>query len=179
MKDEAVHESTGSALRKVRLFISTGEVSGDLQGAMLVEALQRQAKARGMELEIAALGGELMAQAGAKLLGNTSGIGSIGLWEAVPFILPTLWLQRQAKAYLRSNPPDLVVLIDHMGPNVVIGKYLRRQFPQVPVVYYIAPQEWVWSLGPSHTANILYVTDRFIAIFPEEARYFRESEARQ
>jgi lipid-A-disaccharide synthase len=31
----------------IRLFISTGEVSGDLQGSLLVQALQRQAAKRG------------------------------------------------------------------------------------------------------------------------------------
>ena len=36
----------------VRVLISTGEVSGDLQGSLLVEALHRQAAARGIPLEL-------------------------------------------------------------------------------------------------------------------------------
>ena len=51
----------------MRIFISTGEVSGDLQGAMLTEALRNQAIAKKIDLEIFALGGDRMAAAGAKI----------------------------------------------------------------------------------------------------------------
>ncbi|MGI0485692.1 lipid-A-disaccharide synthase [Pantanalinema rosaneae CENA516] len=156
-----------------RIFISTGEVSGDLQGALLVEALQRQAQHQGLPLEILALGGDRMAAAGAKLLGNTSAIGSIGILESLPFVLPTLQVQRQAQRYLKQSPPDLVVLIDYMGPNVGWCNYLVKHLPHVPIVYFIAPQEWVWALNSANTDRIVRATRRILAIFPEEAKYFQ------
>lgn len=155
-----------------RIFISTGEVSGDLQGALLVEALHRQAQQQGLALEILALGGDRMAAAGATLLGNTRSIGSIGILESLPFVLPTLQVQRQAKRYLKQHPPDLVVLIDYMGPNVGWCNYLVKHLPQVPIVYFIAPQEWVWALNSYNTDRIVRATQHILAIFPEEARYF-------
>lgn len=164
-------------MTKKTIFISTGEVSGDLQGAMLIDALKRQAMHQGLDLNIVALGGEKMALSGATVLGNTTGIGSVGLLESLPFVLPTLTIQRRAKQYLKHNPPDLVVLIDYMGPNLGIGKFIQRQLPQVPVVYYIAPQEWVWSLSPRDTSTIVEMTNKLLAIFPEEARYFEEKGA--
>ncbi|NES21141.1 MAG: lipid-A-disaccharide synthase, partial [Symploca sp. SIO3E6] len=163
-----------------RIFISTGEVSGDLQGALLIEALKRQAAKVGLELEIVALGGGKMAKAGAQLLSDTTGIGSIGLLESLPFVLPTLAIQRRAKQYLRQNPPDVVVLIDYMGPNLNLGNFIHHQLPQVPIVYYIAPQSWVWSaayLVSQDTATIVKITDQLLAIFPEEARFFAKKGA--
>lgn len=160
--------------KKKTIFISTGEVSGDLQGALLIEALKRQAKEDGLELEIVALGGDRMAKAGATLLGDTTAIGSIGILESVPYLLPTWQIQRRAKQYLQHYPPDLVVLIDYMTPNLGIGSYLQRYLPKIPIVYYIAPQEWVWSLGSRKTDLIVSMTRRLLAIFPEEARYFKE-----
>jgi lipid-A-disaccharide synthase len=133
-----------------------------------------------LDLEIVALGGEKMAKAGATLLGNTTGIGSVGLLESLPFVMPTLEIQRRAKQYLRQHPPDLVVLIDYMGPNLSIGSFIRRQLPQVPVVYYIAPQDWVWSarsIVPRDTMTIVEMTDQLLAVFPEEARYFEKKGA--
>ncbi|MDC0833703.1 lipid-A-disaccharide synthase [Leptolyngbya valderiana BDU 20041] len=155
-----------------RIFISTGEVSGDLQGSLLVDALFRQAERADLELDIVALGGDRMAEAGAKLLAKTSEIGSVGLLESLPFVFPTLQIQKRAIAELTARPPDLVVLIDYMGPNLSIGKVLKRRFPQVPVVYYIAPQTWVWSPSDRDALRLVETSDRLLAIFPEEARYF-------
>lgn len=165
---------TPPATRQRRLFISTGEVSGDLQGSLLTAALHRQAALAGMELEILALGGDRMAAAGAHLLGNTSAIGSVGILESLPYVLPTLWMQRRVRQYLRQHPPDLVVMIDYIGPNLGIGNFVRQQLPRVPLIYYIAPQEWVWSLNSSNTSQIVAMTDRIVAIFPGEASYYRE-----
>jgi len=57
-----------------------------------------------------------------------------------------------------------------MGPTV--GSYIRRQMPQVPMVYY-APQMWVWWSNRRDIARIVEITDKLLAVFPEEARYFR------
>ncbi|WP_275575015.1 hypothetical protein [Neosynechococcus sphagnicola] len=54
-------------------------------------------------------------------------------------MLPTLTVQRQAKRYLRQYSPDVIVLIDYMGPNLGIGWFARQHYPQVPIVYYIDP----------------------------------------
>lgn len=162
----------------MRIFISTGEVSGDLQGALLIKALQNQAQALGLNLDIVALGGEKMAAAGATILGDTSGIGSMGIIEALPYFIPTIQVQKRAIAYLQKNPPDIIVLIDYMTPNIGIGSYMNEHFPDVPVVYYIAPQEWVWSMSLERTKKIVSFTDKLLAIFPEEARYYQEKGAK-
>jgi lipid-A-disaccharide synthase len=165
--------NSGTSSPTRRIFISTGEVSGDLQGSLLVEALYQVAAERGIDLEIYALGGERMAQAGAKLLGDTTAIGSVGVFEAIPYILPTLQLQKRIRADLLNYSPDLAVLIDYMNPNLKIGRDLHRYFPRVPVVYYIAPQQWVWAFSQKDTKQIVANSDRMLAIFQDEADYFR------
>jgi lipid-A-disaccharide synthase len=157
----------------LRLLVSTGEVSGDLQGSLLVAALQREARRRGLALEIVALGGERMQRAGAQLLANTMRMGAIGLWEAIPFVLPTLRLQRRLRRWFAQQVPDGVVLIDYMGPNVSLGLSIKRRFPQVPITYYIAPQEWAFKFGSEGRTNLIRFTNQILAIFQEEARYYR------
>ncbi len=158
----------------MRIFISTGEVSGDLQGGMLVEALHRQAKIMGIDLEIMALGGAKMEAAGAKLIANTTTIGSIGLFESVPFLLPTWQIQQLAKQYLQTNPPDLVVLMDYVGPNLAIGSYIHEKLPNLPIIWYIGPQYWVWTPLKQNVEKLVEITDKLLAIFPQEAKFFRE-----
>ncbi len=158
----------------MQIFISTGEVSGDLQGAMLVDSLKNQAINQGIDLKIQALGGDLMEKAGAKLLANTAAIGSVGLSESLRFILPTWKIQQLVKTYLQQNSVDLLILIDYMGPNLAIADYVHQQFPQIPIIYYIAPQAWIWSPIAKDTQKIVNFTDKLLAIFPEEAKFFQQ-----
>jgi len=157
-----------------RLLISTGEVSGDLQGSLLVQALRRRAQARGITLEVVVLGGPRMERAGATLLADTAPMGAIGLWEALPLVLPILQLQRRVDRWLRQSPPDGVVMIDYMGANVSLGRKLRHRDPNLPILYYIAPQEWAFRLGDGGTTRLLEFTDMILAVFPEEARFYKE-----
>jgi lipid-A-disaccharide synthase len=157
--------------RKLRLFISTGEVSGDLQGSLLIQALFSRAVQLGIELEILALGGDRMAAAGARLLGNTRSFGAIGLFEALPFIQPLFSLRQSVGAVLQENPPDLVVLIDYPGFNIGLAQQIKRQF-SCPIVYYIAPQEWAWAFSSHTTKAIVERVDEILAIFPQEAEYY-------
>ncbi|MBL6803258.1 MAG: lipid-A-disaccharide synthase [Cyanobacteria bacterium] len=156
----------------VRLLISTGEVSGDLQGSLLIQALHREAEQRDLPLELLALGGRRMEAAGAELLADTAPMGAIGLWEAVPLILPTLQLQARVDRLLDQRPLDGVVLIDYVGANVRLGGKLRSKHPSLPITYYIAPQEWAWRFGDGSTTRLLDFTDRILAIFPAEAEFY-------
>ena len=156
----------------MKLLISTGEVSGDLQGSLLIKALKDNAEKRKIKLEIIALGGERMEEAGAKLISNTSSIGAIGFLEALPYILPTLNAQSKIDNYLSFSPPNAVVLIDYMGPNIRLGLKVKKKFPDIPIIYYIAPQEWAWRLGDSGTTDLINFTDKILAIFEEEAKFY-------
>jgi len=162
--------------KPVNIFIHTGEVSGDLQGGSLVRALRKQAQKRGIELTITAVGGQQMTDAGAKVIVNTVRLSAIGLLEALPYYLKGRKLQQQVNQYLLDHPPDLMVLLDYMGPNIPVGKFIRKELPETPIVYYIAPQQWVFSTKQD-TQNILDVTDKLLAIFPEEATYYQQAGA--
>ena len=158
----------------MKLLISTGEVSGDLQGSLLIKSLMTNAEKRKIKLEIIALGGERMREAGAKLISNTSSIGAIGFLEALPYILPTLNAQSKIDNYLSSSPPDAVVLIDYMGPNIRLGLKVKKNFSNIPIIYYIAPQEWAWRLGDSGTTDLISFTDKILAIFKQEAEFYSD-----
>ncbi len=157
---------------RFHLLISAGEVSGDLQGSLLIQALHHEAAERHWSLDITALGGERMAAAGATLLANTTRIGAIGLFESLPYVRSTLAIQKQIRAFLKTVPPDLTVLIDYPGANIPLAGYLKQTYSRSPIIYYIAPQEWVWAFGKGTTRQIVERTDQILAIFPEEAEYY-------
>jgi lipid-A-disaccharide synthase len=151
--------------------MSTGEVSGDLQGGLLIHALQSAALQQEWSLTIDALGGPRMEAAGARLLANTASLGAIGFFESLPYVHRALKIQKQVRRYLQSTPPDLTVLIDYPGVNVPLSRDLKR-LNSGPIIYYIAPQEWAWSFGKGTTRQIVDNTDHILSIFPQEAEYY-------
>ena len=155
-----------------RIFLCTGEVSGDLQASHLVRALLRLRP----DLEIVAVGGDRLAAAGARLLHHSTAISSVGILESLPFIAPTLLLHRKIRSYLVQHPPDLAILVDYVGVNYRMGMWLNRM--GIPTVYYIAPQEWVWTLSPKLTQKVVGFTHSILAIFAAEAEYYRKAGGR-
>ena len=116
-----------------KIFISTGEVSGDLHGSLLSKALLEEAKEKSIDLEICGLGGERMKKEGVKILQDTTSISAIGIWEALPLIIPTIRIQKRFYKLLRKYPPDCLILIDYMGPNIKIGILVFALFNLVPI----------------------------------------------
>jgi lipid-A-disaccharide synthase len=156
----------------MKIFISTGEVSGDLQGAMLIESLYKIAAIKNISLTIAGLGGDRMEATGTKIIANTSAIGSMGLIEALPFVTKTIKIQNFTKKYLQTNTPDILVLIDYPTPNLALASYVKKHFPTIPIVYYIAPQDWAVPML-NNAPKIAQVVDKLLAVFPAEADYFQ------
>ncbi len=156
----------------MKLLISTGEVSGDLQGSFLVKALKKEAIKRSISLEIYALGGSRMKDSGAELIANTASIGAIGFWEVLPYVIPTLKAQFKTDRFLSNTNLDALVLIDYMGPNIRLGNKARKLIPSLPIVYYIAPQEWAWRIGDGGSTDLIGFTDKILAIFKKEANFY-------
>ena len=157
-----------------KIFISTGEVSGDLHGSLLSKALLDEAKKKSIDLEICGLGGERMKKEGVKILQDTTSISAIGIWEALPLILPTIKIQKRFYKLLKKYPPDCLILIDYMGPNIKIGIKLKRSKIKIPIFYYIAPQEWAWRVGNNTSTNLINFSDKIFAIFKKEAEYYKK-----
>ncbi|WP_309740977.1 lipid-A-disaccharide synthase [Chamaesiphon sp. OTE_20_metabat_361] len=160
------------------IFISTGDVSGDLQGALLVTALKRLADKSGIDLKIVALGGSKMAAAGAEIIADTTFISSIGVWEARAYLRPSIQARNLAKQYLKATPPDVLILIDYVDPNISIGTYARNLFPNLQIDFYIAPQDWVWPRQHKRAKLIVSFINEIFSVFPIEAQYFTEQGAK-
>jgi len=157
-----------------KIFISTGEVSGDLHGSLLSKALLDEAKKKFIDLEICGLGGERMKKEGVKILQDTTSISEIGIWEALPLINPTILIQKRFYKLLKKYPPDCLILIDYMGPNIKIGAKLKKSKTKIPIFYYIAPQEWAWRVGNNTTTNLINFSDKIFAIFKKAASFYKK-----
>tara|TARA_A100001035_G_scaffold226183_1_gene187184 strand:+ start:507 stop:1685 length:1179 start_codon:yes stop_codon:yes gene_type:complete len=156
-----------------KIFISTGEVSGDLHGGLLSKALFDEARKNSINLEIYGLGGDKMNNEGVHLFKDTTSISAIGIWEALPLIIPMMRIQKKFYQSIKKYRPNCLILIDYMGPNIKIGMKLKKSRSNIPIYYYIAPQEWAWRVGNNSTTNLINFSDKIFAIFKQEARFYK------
>ena len=146
-----------------RFFFSAAEPSGDRHAAAVVRQLKKQIP----QVACDALGGEAMADAGCNLLENLTGSSAM-LFHAVGQVFFYWKLLTRVKRYLRTQKPDLVVLVDSPAWNFHVAKAARAL--QIPVLYYIAPQLWAW--GAWRTRKLRRRVDRVACILPFEEQWF-------
>jgi lipid-A-disaccharide synthase len=157
----------------VKIFISAGEPSGDLYGAILVQELKRQVP--GIELE--GIGGKLMAEAGVHLIKSIDELAIFGFYEGVKSYPKVRKVLREIVSHLRQNPPDVLLPIAFSNFNLMLLKnYLTsaswrgEPFNHLPVYYFAPPQLWAW--GRWRGRLLKKYADAVICLFPFEEGFF-------
>ena len=98
----------------VRVFVSTGEASGELLAAELIGAM----RARGVALDADGIGGERLEAAGVRLTQRSAGWASMGPLDALAKIPKLLAVALRIAVTLRAHPRDLIVLVDFGAFNL-------------------------------------------------------------
>lgn len=123
-----------------KLFIITGEYSGDMHAACVVDRLKELSD----EITVEAVGGESLKARGVKLFSDHSKMGGTGLTPKM--LIDHLNLGKNLVNYLKKDfKPDAVLLIDYSGFNLKIAQALKDS--GIKVFYYICPQLWATRKG--------------------------------
>ncbi len=146
-----------------KLFIVTGEYSGDIHASHVVEAL----RSINPDIEIEGIGGENLRHAGVKLFSDQKKMGAVGLSPKIIFDHFTLG-KRVVDYLTKEYKPDLVLLIDYGVFNLNISKFLKRA--GIKVFYYIPPQ--VWASRKWRINTIKKNIDEVLCIFPFEKELY-------
>jgi lipid-A-disaccharide synthase len=149
-----------------RIFISVGDVSGDLHGANLVSALKSLAP----EAEIVGLGGPKMEAAGMRLLGNTVDFGVIGVAPILGSVGRYLGFLRTARRFVAEWKPQAAVTIDCPGFHFLLARGLRAE--RIPTLWYIPPQLWAWAAWRVRKLRRRYTA--VACVLPQEEAFFRQ-----
>jgi lipid-A-disaccharide synthase len=150
-------------MSKTRILFSAGEVSGDLAGAALAEAL----RATGPDLELIGVGGDRMRAAGVDLLLNSNHLGSVGITEPLA-TTPGVWRAFQViRRSVLERPPDAAVLIGQEVFNMLLARWLRTR--GVRTFAYFPPQVWLWQALARPIARCY---DCILTCFPDEHRVY-------
>ena len=148
------------------VWISAGEASGDVYGAMLVRALGRLAPT----VRCLGMGGSAMRGAGFDARIPSEALSVMGLTEVIGHLPKILGLFAKTKGMLAEERPAAVVLIDSPDFNFRVAKMAKNL--GIPVIYFITPQVWAWRRG--RVKFLKRWVDRLLCIFPFEEPFFRE-----
>jgi len=153
-------------MSSVRILISAGEASGDMYGALLIEAMHR----RDPSLEFFGAGGDRMRAAGCDTVVDSKQLAVVGITEILSH-LPKIWgLFHRLIAEADRRKPDLAIVIDSPAFNWRVARQMKKR--GIPVVYYVCPQFWAWRQGRVHLLR-KYV-DKALVIFPFEEKFYRD-----
>jgi len=150
--------------RPLKIWIVSGEESGDQLGAKLMRALKARFGAE--RLRFGGVGGRAMEAEGLKSLFPLEDIAVMGI-VAVIGRLPTVLnrIRVTANAVVAANP-DILIIIDSPDFTHRVAKAVRKRAPQIPVIDYVSPSVWAWR--PGRAAKMRAYVDHLLALLPFE-----------
>ncbi|WP_295159407.1 lipid-A-disaccharide synthase [uncultured Brachyspira sp.] len=125
----------------MRIFIATGEVSGDIQGALLAKKI----KELNPNIVLDGFGGVEMQKANVNILSDMSTLSTIGIFEGVnpKTAFKKLGSFNILKDYLKKNKIDIMLLVDNQGVNLLLAKYCKAN--KIDYIYYFPPHVGIWG----------------------------------
>lgn len=148
-----------------KLFIITGEYSGDIHAANVV----RELKALDCDLQIEGIGGINLEKEGVKLFATQEKMSAMGISPKI--IVDHFKLGKSVVDYLKNEyKPDIVLLIDYGAFNLSVAGFLHAA--GIKIFYYIPPQ--VWASRKYRINLIKKFVDKVLCIFPFEKQLYAQ-----
>lgn len=154
-------------MKPKKILLVAGEVSGDLHGAHLVEAIRRIHP----KIHFFGVGGEQLQRQGMKLLYHARHLSVVGITEVFFKLRSILTAYAGLKKAIVQERPDLVILIDFPDFNLRVARVARQK--EIPVLYYISPQIWAWR--PKRVEVIAKRVSKMVVLLPFEVPLYEDA----
>lgn len=149
-----------------KLYIISGEASGDLHGANVMKELLAQEP----DLDIRFWGGDKMQAVGGTMAKHIRELAFMGFVEVL-MNLPTILRNiRFCKKDIQAFKPDAILLIDYPGFNMRIAEWAKKN--ELKVYFYISPTVWAWKENRVH--KIKRDVYKLFCILPFEADFYKK-----
>lgn len=150
----------------MKYFISAGEHSGDMHGAVLVKAI----RSRDPEARIYGMGGPLMAAEGADILYDPTAKGTIGFIEVLKNYRFFRKLLDDFQNIWKNDRPDLVIWVDFGGFNLALAEHAHQV--GLPVLCIFSPSAWAY--GIKRAVKMRSCVTKLAAVLPFEAVFYKK-----
>ncbi|PID45719.1 MAG: lipid-A-disaccharide synthase [Proteobacteria bacterium] len=150
----------------MKIAMVAGEVSGDILGARLIEAL----KTYYPNAEFEGIAGAEMQVQGCRSLFDMDRLSVMGFSEVVGRLRELMGIRKDLLQRWCDNPPDVFIGIDAPDFNIWLEKRLHAQ--SIPSVHYVSPSIWAWRQG--RVKKFVGNLDLMLALFPFEVDFYQQ-----
>jgi lipid-A-disaccharide synthase len=151
------------------IFIFAGELSGDMHGGRLLQAMRKQKS----DLQAVGVAGPDLRALGVEPILRMEDFQVMGFTDVLKS-LPRLWKQfNQVRDYILKNSPDVAIFVDSPSFSLRMAKVLRKRGYQGKIVQYICPTVWAW--GKHRIQEMEKNFDLLLTIYPFEKAYFADT----
>ena len=151
-----------------RIFILTGESSGDKLASKVIENLNKL----NSEIEYLSVGGENLKKLGIKSIYNLSEITYLGFTNVIFNIFKIKKKINETVNAIENFKPDILFTVDSPDFTLRVAEKVKKNNPKIKTVHYVAPQVWVWREG--RVKKIKKYIDHMLLLFDFEKSYFEK-----
>lgn len=155
-------------MKKLRIGIVVGEVSGDTLGVKLIQAFQQQ----GIEVEFEGIGGEQMIAEGFHSLYPMETLSVMGIVEVLKDIKKLFAVRDGLIERWSKNPVDIFIGVDAPDFNLRLSKKIKALQLPIKTVQYVSPSVWAWR--QKRVYGIKQSIDLVMCLFPFECDFYKQ-----
>ncbi len=149
-----------------KIFILTGEPSGDKLASTVISKLMQQ----NPEIEYLSVGGSNLANLGIKSIFDLKEITFMGFTSVLMNIFKIKSKINQSVEQIIKFKPDILFSVDSPDFTLRVAEKVKKINPNIKTIHYVAPQVWIWREG--RVKKFKKFVDHFLLLFNFEKKYF-------
>lgn len=150
------------------IFISAGDISGDIHAANLIKSIKQISN-----YKVYAIGGTRLKSVSDEFIKDIVNINGFGFFP-IRQILFLKEIFKAVKKYLIEKKISKVILVDYYGFNIHIAKLAHEL--KIPVYYFVTPQ--VWASRKYRIKNIAKYVKIAFPILPFEKEMYEKEKVK-
>ena len=151
-----------------KIFILTGEASGDKLAAKVINNLNKL----NPNIEYLSVGGENLNKLGIKSIYNLKEITYLGFTNVLLNIFKIKRKINETVQSIENFQPDILFTVDSPDFTLRVAERIKKNNPKIRTIHYVAPQVWIWREG--RVKKIKKYIDHILLLFNFEKPYFEK-----
>ena len=149
-----------------KIFILTGETSGDKLASKVISKLQKL----NPDIDYLSVGGEYLKALGIKSLYDLKEVTYLGFTKVLLNVFKIKKKINETVDKIIEFNPDILFSIDSPDFTLRVAKKVKKLKPNIKTIHFVAPKVYVWREG--RLKQLKSFLDHILLLFPFEKKYF-------